>query len=147
VHSVAVPLPRALSRRSRAVGRVCPGARAAERARQSRQQQRQCGWAGCSCGPEASRRRCEFEPLVSELFSSHNQHPLPPPPPPPFPMYSPTMLCNSERFFVDGDTFPLMSDAELAKYKSLMEEDFRKNQLKPGDAGFEYDKQVQTHCH
>jgi hypothetical protein len=23
-----------------------------------------------------------------------------------------------------------------------MEEDFRKNQLKPGDAGFEYDKQV-----
>jgi hypothetical protein len=24
-----------------------------------------------------------------------------------------------------------------------MEEDFRKNQLKPGDAGFEYDKQVQ----
>lgn len=36
-----------------------------------------------------------------------------------------------------------LSDAELAKYKSLMEEDFRKNQLKPGDAGFEYDKQVE----
>jgi hypothetical protein len=36
-----------------------------------------------------------------------------------------------------------MSDAELAKYKSLMEEDFRKNQLKPGDEGYEYDKQVQ----
>jgi hypothetical protein len=35
-----------------------------------------------------------------------------------------------------------MSDAELAKYKSLMEEDFRKNQLKPGDVGYEYDKQV-----
>jgi hypothetical protein len=35
-----------------------------------------------------------------------------------------------------------MSDAELAKYKALMEEDFRKHQLKPGDDGYEYDKQV-----
>ncbi len=35
-----------------------------------------------------------------------------------------------------------MSDAELAKYKALMEEDFRKHQLKPGDEGYEYDKQV-----
>jgi hypothetical protein len=38
-----------------------------------------------------------------------------------------------------------MSDAELAKYKALMEEDFRKNQLMPGDEGYEYDKQVGTH--
>ena len=37
-----------------------------------------------------------------------------------------------------------MSDAELAKYKALMEEDFRKHQLKPGDEGYEYDKQVCT---
>ncbi len=37
-----------------------------------------------------------------------------------------------------------MSDAELAKYKLLMEEDFRKHQLKPGDEGYEYDKQVRT---
>ena len=36
-----------------------------------------------------------------------------------------------------------MSDAELAKYKALMEEEFRKHQLKPGDEGYEYDKQVQ----
>ena len=59
-------------------------------------------------------------------------------------MHSPTIapLCLSRRLFIDDDTFPLISDAELAKYKSLMEEDFRKNQLKPGDAGFEYDKQV-----
>jgi hypothetical protein len=35
-----------------------------------------------------------------------------------------------------------MSDTELAKYKALMEEDFRKHQLKPGDDGYEYDKQV-----
>jgi hypothetical protein len=39
-----------------------------------------------------------------------------------------------------------MTDAEVAKYKSLMEEDFRKNQLKPGDEGYEYDKQVQCQC-
>jgi hypothetical protein len=39
----------------------------------------------------------------------------------------------------------LMSDAELAKYKALMEEDFRKNQLMPGDEGYEYDKQVGMH--
>ncbi len=37
-----------------------------------------------------------------------------------------------------------MSDAELGKYKALMEEDFRKHQLKPGDDGYEYDKQVRT---
>jgi hypothetical protein len=61
-----------------------------------------------------------------------------------FLMHSPTiaLLCPSQRLFIDDDTFPLISDAELAKYKSLMEEDFRKNQLKPGDVGFEYDKQV-----
>jgi hypothetical protein len=35
-----------------------------------------------------------------------------------------------------------MSDAELARYKALMEEDFRKNRLLPGDPGYEYDKQV-----
>jgi hypothetical protein len=37
-----------------------------------------------------------------------------------------------------------MSDAELAKYKALMEEDFRKNRLLPGDPGYEYDKQVRA---
>ena len=35
-----------------------------------------------------------------------------------------------------------LSDVELAKRKRAMDKDFDKNQLKPGDVGFEYDKVV-----
>lgn len=35
-----------------------------------------------------------------------------------------------------------MSDFELGRHKGAMEVDFKKNVLKPGDAGFEYDKRV-----
>ena len=34
------------------------------------------------------------------------------------------------------------SEYELKKHKKKMEENFMKNQLKPGDAGFQYDKRV-----
>lgn len=35
-----------------------------------------------------------------------------------------------------------VTEVELKLAKMRMEEDFMKNQLKPGDPGFEYDKQV-----
>lgn len=35
-----------------------------------------------------------------------------------------------------------LSDADLAAHKLAMDKDFNKNQLKPGDAGFVYDKVV-----
>lgn len=35
-----------------------------------------------------------------------------------------------------------MSDFELNRHKGAMEVDFKKNALKPGDPGFEYDKRV-----
>ena len=35
-----------------------------------------------------------------------------------------------------------LSDAELAAHKKGMDKEFEKNQLKPGDAGFVYDKVV-----
>ncbi len=35
-----------------------------------------------------------------------------------------------------------LSDAELAAHKRAMDKDFSKNQLKPGDQGFVYDKVV-----
>ena len=35
-----------------------------------------------------------------------------------------------------------LSDADLAAHKRAMDKDFNKNQLKPGDAGFVYDKVV-----
>ena len=35
-----------------------------------------------------------------------------------------------------------LSDADLAAHKKAMDKDFGKNQLKPGDAGFVYDKVV-----
>jgi len=36
----------------------------------------------------------------------------------------------------------LLNNEELAAYKKGMDQDFNKNQLKPGDAGFTYDKVV-----
>ena len=35
-----------------------------------------------------------------------------------------------------------LNDKELALHKKAMDKDFNKNQLKPGDPGFEYDKRV-----
>ena len=36
-----------------------------------------------------------------------------------------------------------LSDTELAAHKKAMDRDFSKNQLKPGDPGFVYDKVVE----
>ena len=36
-----------------------------------------------------------------------------------------------------------MSDFQLAKHKQNMEKKFQENNLKPGDAGFVYDKRVE----
>lgn len=36
-----------------------------------------------------------------------------------------------------------LSDAELARHKRAMDKNFNANQLKPGDAGFEYDKRIE----
>lgn len=36
-----------------------------------------------------------------------------------------------------------MGDKELAQHKKAMDKDFGKNQLKPGDEGFEYDKKIE----
>jgi hypothetical protein len=54
------------------------------------------------------------------------------------PMWAIHSLCTTPL------TRRLRSDAELAKYKALMEEEFRKNQLRPGDEGYQYDKQVRS---
>ena len=35
-----------------------------------------------------------------------------------------------------------LSDTQLAAHKKAMDKDFNKNQLKPGDSGFVYDKVV-----
>ena len=35
-----------------------------------------------------------------------------------------------------------MGDFQLNRHKQAMEQDFKKNVVKPGDAGFEYDKRV-----
>ena len=35
-----------------------------------------------------------------------------------------------------------MSDFQLDRHKKNMETDFKKNALKPGDEGFEYDKRI-----
>jgi len=35
-----------------------------------------------------------------------------------------------------------LSDAQIAQHKKKMDEKFLKNQLKPGDPGFEYDKRI-----
>lgn len=36
-----------------------------------------------------------------------------------------------------------LDDEQLAKKKKVMSSSFEKNQLKPGDPGYEYDKQVE----
>lgn len=35
-----------------------------------------------------------------------------------------------------------MTDAQIAMHKKKMDENFHKNQLKPGDSGFQYDKRI-----
>lgn len=47
-----------------------------------------------------------------------------------------------EEFDYDNSDLNKCSDYELKKHKKKMDEHFSKNQLKPGDKGFEYDKRV-----
>lgn len=47
-----------------------------------------------------------------------------------------------EEFDYDNSDLNKCSDYELKKHKKKMDENFSKNQLKPGDKGFQYDKRV-----
>ena len=47
-----------------------------------------------------------------------------------------------DNFDYDNENLNKLTDAQLDKHKKKMEEKFEKNALKPGDAGFEYDKRI-----
>jgi len=52
-------------------------------------------------------------------------------------LYKPTMKVNPD------EDLNKLDDVELKKRKAAMDIDFEKHRLKPGDDGFEYDKEVE----
>ena len=51
-------------------------------------------------------------------------------------------LNDLKKFDYKNTDLNKMSDYQLQRHKQNMEQDFKKNVLKPGDKGFEYDKRV-----
>lgn len=49
---------------------------------------------------------------------------------------------NLDNFDYNNTNLNKMSNQQLEKHKKKMDEKFSKNQLKPGDAGFVYDKRI-----
>ena len=48
-----------------------------------------------------------------------------------------------DNFDYENTNLNKLSDEQIAKHKKKMDEKFVKNQLKPGDTGFQYDKRIE----
>ena len=51
-------------------------------------------------------------------------------------------MSDLKKFDYKNTDLNKMSDYQLQRHKQNMEQDFKKNVVKPGDKGFEYDKRV-----